>query len=398
MEREEDGKCTIKQVHEAFDKTLYLDNYYLIDIPLAMYVVKHLPGDPLWIRINAPSGIGKSTVIKSILKNSVIKTTPEDLLEKGYNNNLNRFNILQMSQFTSASVASGLDEKDREEELGAMLQNRDSMVIINDLSSIATMNSESLTKLQGTLRELYDGFVQINTFKVSKRYENIHTSLLMYATPQTSRFLDEGQMLGSREFSFTIQRSYNQSNQKKLLTFIEQNTIKETENEKIRDDIILQFLQDYDNVEVKQISKPFLTVLKKFAIDVAQFRAVPEVNNDGQVSNIIITEVPSRIYKQLIKLARGLITMGYNEKEAQDIILYLVEHSGNMLRHKILSMVLKEDKMTASKISYVLGVSTKDIKRELWVLYQLKKVKPSFDPADKSTIWEKYIPNFKMEI
>jgi len=127
--------CSIKEVHDVFNKHLLLQNTNSVDIVLATIVANRLPGASVWLFLVGPSGSGKSEILMSL------GSTPE---------------VESISSLTPHVLISGFARDDgKDPSLVARVNNRD--VCIKDFTTLTGMNITSQQEIISTLRDCFDG-------------------------------------------------------------------------------------------------------------------------------------------------------------------------------------------------------------------------------------------------
>jgi len=442
-------KVTIHDVNDVYKKSMYMEHTLYTDIPAVLYVTRRQTEIPIWITLLGSSSSGKTTMVKPFLQ-----TTEND--------------IFQISQITSASFASGVGRKPKKKkgdketdepqkttfdknDVGYQMQNKHSLVIVNDMSSIFSMDKREMMKLQGLFRELYDGFIKVVSASVDKMYSNIHCNMLMMATPQIYDALENGLMMGSRELAIRVPKIKHMD---KLGTHLKWDVYNKnvfgdtTDYEKERMMIIRDFINEYKTCDLVNVPESMADEIWLHAMKISTNRATVKKDYQNDVMSVVDVESPARLYKQLLTLASGFLTIGYNEKETQERLSLIVNSSGNMIRQPILNVLKEsrsfkliidkkerekkqkeaskkmldsliksgtdkqkaietinfmkknaytgtkkediEDGLTTKQIASILGVSIKGVRAELLVLYQLKQIKSLDDLTDifdEEAVW-----------
>lgn len=348
-------KTTIKDVHNVYEKTLYIENHFLLDTALAIYQTIKIPGDPVWFVPVAPSGYGKSTIIKPLIKLA----------------NYPQYPIMFLSELTAASITSGSRQKDTE-DIGAQLDGKDTLIIFNDFATIQTIEKTEKTHLMGKMRELYDGHSKKDTGSKCVNYDNIHVSMIGFCTPGVRRLLDEQSILGTREISCNMPRMVDP---KQAMGY--ENT---EQHEKERDQIIKRFIDDNTNNSIPGLSTKLKTQLKHYADRICKERAVPITNYQGEVVANPEVEYPMRVYKQLTKLAVGYKMIGIDEDKALLYIKKIASSVAPRLRNEILNIF--EDTgipHNTYDLANELFVAPQEIRKELFTLGRMGILKPMVD-------------------
>jgi hypothetical protein len=152
----EQNQQLMRSIHKAFDKHLYLPNWWLIDVVSAWYVGSHIKGGkPIWLSIVGPPSSGKTVMLDSL----------EDLIS-----------VHPMGGFSENAFISGMnsrrrgggetprgvleriaDERDYDE--GVFVSYGTKFLTFPDFTAIFGVRPEVRHKVLGQLRMLYDQYV-----------------------------------------------------------------------------------------------------------------------------------------------------------------------------------------------------------------------------------------------
>ena len=152
-------KASLENVHKTFQKWYHIPDTNNIDIILATVLTYAMEGDPLWLIYYGASGDLKSSIVKSLLG------LP---------------NVKLVDNLTVNTLASG---KPNAGDLGQELQHANTIILIPDMATLMSKNTDEKNEVWGQLRTLYDGYVNKRTGSgVNKAYEGCHVTLIGCAT------------------------------------------------------------------------------------------------------------------------------------------------------------------------------------------------------------------------
>lgn len=314
----------INDVHKVYGKTLHIENYHLVDIPLAVYKAKDYEGEKVWLNPIAPSGIGKTTAILPLLDLAFDWKLPE--ADRGDI----KYGIFFVDDLTPATFGSGSKSSQAHNDLGYWLEKRNSMLIISDLAPILSMDSDGKNKLFGKFRTVYDGYVKIDTGELSKHYIDIHMNMIAFSTPEVRNQIQMHNQLGTREISYDLPGIRDIDKALK---------VRDTkENKESRANIVKDFLDDIGKVKLDNIDIETKTSskLEVFAKTIAKVRTIAVIDKDGYLTEHIKEEYPMRINEQLNILYKSLIALGLEKDEAFYRIWEIVRTCGSPLRKEII--------------------------------------------------------------
>ncbi|HWQ96021.1 MAG TPA: CHC2 zinc finger domain-containing protein [Candidatus Methylomirabilis sp.] len=173
-------ETNIDDVIAEFEKNLHIDDKVTITIPISFTIGNFTPCDPDVLGIIAPSGSGKTEVIRAL------------------GDTENQF-VYPLSSMTSHTFVSGFkDSKD----LAPQLKNR--LVTIKDFTTILSKKSDEVGGIFADIRDVTDGYIQ-KTFgsEVGKKeYRSLHTSFLFACTNAIERYYSMYSILGQRLIFF----------------------------------------------------------------------------------------------------------------------------------------------------------------------------------------------------
>jgi len=421
----------IEDVHKAYSKTLHIENYHLIDVPLATYIAKDLDGDRLFLIGKGSSGGGKTAFTEPLRRLGFNHLSPASTEEKENK----KYNVFFISKVTPASFACGKG-KESATDLGHHLQKKASFLIYSDLAPLMSMNEETRRELFGLFRDLFDGFIKYDTAQAQKFYKNIKVNSMGFATHMIETQTDMAQMMGTREIIYELPELQDvEEAMKKRDT---------PENKELRSNVIKDFLDDigkvendswkYDGViESPEKSKDLqshLKLIKHYALQASVDRTPAQVDDNGLLIRHIKTEFPMRLNNQLQTLFGALLALDVDYKLAFQYIRRIALTCGNSIRQEIINHLWKVEDTTkviegkttqeygegtptviepkvvgglidvpinknANQLGYELNIAPREILKHLMILRDMKKVAPFVDI--KKEKWDESIFSLKRE-
>lgn len=129
----------IREVHEAFQRRLYLPDPGIVSVTLGAVAANLLDGRPLWLLLVGAPGSGKTETLNAL------KGLP---------------NIFHAATLTESSLLSGTPKREKAADArGGLLRQigEFGILITKDFTSILSMHRDARAAVLSALRELYDG-------------------------------------------------------------------------------------------------------------------------------------------------------------------------------------------------------------------------------------------------
>jgi hypothetical protein len=279
---------TVEDLHGVFRDKLQLKNTDLLDVMMGAMWAVHIPGDPLWLLLVAPPAGGKTETIM-----------PASAW----------WRCVQMSTITSKALVSGYKMAGGQDpSLLAQLEGKRAILMVKDLTPMLQAHGEEREEVFAILRDAYDGSITkfFGNSNEPKSYTNLHFSIIAGVTPVIDSF--DNTAMGERFLKFRSERNtgrYDDVDKARRAIL----------NSGSEDDI----RADLRNACVSALQRPFLEeniptptidfvdIITKISVVVAYARAVaPVKEGTSQQTMEPVIEVPTRIAKQLTKMAKGL--------------------------------------------------------------------------------------------
>jgi hypothetical protein len=357
------GDIDYNLVINTYKKWMYIEDTSPIDLSLAVALLRKQPLMPIWIIFIAPSGSGKTELLKPF----------ED------KNNPSTTEI--MSKITKNTFLSGIK---KEVDFGERLVNNPTLFLTFDFAQFIKLNSEEKSQIWAELRDLYDGFLERKSaFNTCKKITDIKVNWLICSTPIVDSEILIHQELGTRELLFRFKKEEKEN---ELMNKIWSNLDKLHEMRKELNFIVRKFIEKremkgFKNIEIKEEIKKELMNL---AMMIASLRASTESDNyTGELTNFVYKELPTRILLQLKTLYLGLknIDEDYPDEKALSILKKIALSSVHPVRLKIiLTIISSVDKLSTTSIQKKLSIGWKTIITQLYTARQLGLVEFEEDP------------------
>jgi len=321
MEQEKEcAKYTsLSDIYNVLQKWLYIQDTKRIDVLLATIISNQIPGTPIWIFFVGNSGDTKSELI------NLVSALPH---------------VIKIDQITPNTLASG--RKDAH-DLGGELQNSSHILIFPDLATLTSLNKDAKREIWSQWRNLYDGFINKRTGSgVNKAYENCHVTAIAGATPSLREEYHIHQQLGTRELLYDTESEVKHNHDKMKAAWKNENYEKQM-REEIRNALFGFWV--HHKYKEKEIPPDIEEFLYKEADRLALLRASAMTDwRYNELINDAYPEVPTRLIKQFKRLYISLKNLddNYPDERAKEIIIHIVNSSGNKLRQKIIE-TFKQD-------------------------------------------------------
>lgn len=351
-EKKEDLKnINLQDVYNVISKWLYIKDFHMIDLMLAIVLSQRLKGSPIWMIFVGASGDGKSEMVKMI-----------DQLECVY----------KVDQITQNTLVSGAKDVI---DLAPQLNKK--LLLITDFASILSLNGDAQRAIFAQLRNLYDG----EAFKDSgvgarKHYTGLRITMIANSTPMINHKILIHQDLGTRELLYrTDSKETLEDFKKKALRALEN----EGKKKEIRDEIRCVVSSFFDNIKAIDIKIPDET--KEWLFEKAKWlslmRSTATIDFNGDLISNVAPEVPTRLLMQLRVIYSCLRSLSkeYTDGRAKEIIFRIINSSARENRvmiYNYLQNCLKAQ--TTSALAGALKLGKKTIKSECSILWNLNLI------------------------
>lgn len=289
---------TLEELHGIYKKWLKVENCDLLDIACGVIHATHLPGSPLWVYVVAPPAGAKSETLMPASAFHACKA---------------------ISNLTSKTLVSGFKMPDGgDPSLLAELDGKPMTLIIKDLTPILQSQPDERQEIFGTLRDAYDGS-HAKPFGngVLRKYTDLKFNLLAGVTPTIDAF--DSVAFGERILKFRSDKEIGREDDLDRVLKAISNTGKEEEMQtELKLAVVRSLNKKYTKGDEGQVTADWAEFAAGLAYLTASLRAVAPSDRFTSVQAMApLQEVPTRLGRQLTKLAQGL-SIHYGTKDLMD--------------------------------------------------------------------------------
>lgn len=282
-----------QDLHAELSKVLYIEDFNVVDTILASTLANSQRiGDPVWLTVIGASSAGKSQYIRPLAKS-------------------NPGLFLQVDDLTSNTLISGNGAND-----SLIFKIKESGIIsMDDLTVLMSKNAEDRNAILGQLRMIYDGSMTKASGK--SKGEGItwsgHCGFIAGSTPSIYRFFAEVADMGERFINYRMK----DMDEDKAVDFV----MKSGLSSKEMDAKIMHIYGQYHAAlmpKVRDTKIPIDADTQRAIINIAKAGTrlrTPVVTDEREhfVSEFVVPEMPFRVMKQLMNLAKSFMVMHYAE-------------------------------------------------------------------------------------
>lgn len=340
---------TFADVEKVYGKWLKLSHDQdILRIIFATILANRYDGDRVWIILTGPPGSGKTALVNG----------PSESDE-----------CYAISALTPAALASGSTGTSFLDEVN------NKIMIVRDMSSIASMPLESKSQLYSFLRDAYDGkFSRVTGRSATPIVWEGKFGFIGCSTPAAvDKDVTQNQELGER---FLIVRLNIEESQiesivrMKYKLSMEKSSMKEELSE-----ISQAFLHEFIPMDITMPDHLENEIIE-LAMAIAAMRS--GVSRDRQTREIDLSvddtrEIPTRLCGQLTSLSVGLIALGTNKKELLRVLRRATRDTVPINRSRIIKSIIRGN-VNAQTISKDMKISSTTINREIESLDHLNVI------------------------
>lgn len=274
-------------VYAAFQKWLVLPDTEVLDILFGTVFANRISGEPLWLLLVAPPGGTKTALIRTLAG------AP---------------GIVEASSLTRASLISGFNGPGgKDPSLIPKLNGR--VLVIKDFTTILSKDSTEKEEIFGILRDAYDGYCEKHLGNGVHRKYHSKFGIIAGVTPAIEKEGAQGTMLGERFIRCRLTRTSTRDSREheiilRAIRSLGRDDIMDTE---LRAAAAACIDVDTANRPLADLPPEIEQRIVELATWISHLRGVvPRDQYTGVVHYTPMTEHPTRLAKQLTKLAYGI--------------------------------------------------------------------------------------------
>lgn len=316
---------SLAELHECFQRYLYLPDLVAVDVAAACLVAHLADGDPLWMLFVSPPSSGKTEILQSLV---------------------DRPEVYRLSSLTGQTFASGF--KGRSSSLLNRLEDQGrSFLMLKDFTTVLTLHRDARSEILGALREIYDG-------EYSKDFGNGMSvswsgrlGFVAGVTPVIDRHHQVLAVLGQRFLMLRLPPEDRDTiTQRALATRGHEQVMRAELREAMG-----AFLGDVDpsSGTLSQAATEEIVAVARYS---TQGRT--GVERDGYSREIVVVpelEVPTRFAKAAAALGSALVAIGYDERAAMEVVARVGRDSMPQVRVVVLEQLADREEMATPDLS-----------------------------------------------
>jgi len=341
-------------------KWFYIEDDSYVDVIFGAMFANRIDAHPVWLHIVGPPGCGKTVVLDSL---------------EGHPS------VYALGTLTARTLASGKIQDPGEEDPSLLPKLRNKVLVIKDFTAMLTARYEDVVEISGQLRDVFDGSFRA-VFGTGKdiRYE-VKFGLISAVTEALYDHIKMLAGLGERFLVYQMPRLSEDEVQKRTLVAATSGS----ENMSVCKHELTVAAFNVLQIQQKPVIVPPDVVRKLTRVARLAARGRTPITRDRYhqfaVRRAFTPEVPTRIVKQLVTLAKG-ICMARQMKKVDDYVLELVcEVAMGCIppkRRKTLEMLKKWEgqpvKPTSKMLASLLRLSDMQVRRRMHDLATLELV------------------------
>lgn len=343
----------LAKVHTAYKKWLGADyDIGALNCILCAAAAEKLTGDPPWLLVVAGSGNAKTESLMPLVgAGAVVISTISG----------------------EAALLSGTSKKDRAENAtGGMLYGRSrGLLVLKDFTSILSMNRDTRALVLAALREIYDGRWSRNIGTDGGQVLKWEGRLVVIGAVTTA-WDSAHQVVATMGDRFVLVRLDPSADGRRAAGM---QAILNVSNETAMRDELKEAVRELLSVapaeESIQLDSDDLDELLDLADLVTRSRTAVERDLQGNPVYAHALEMPTRLAKQLVQLARGGIALGMTNEAAMTVALRCARDTMPPLRLKVLTDVAGHRASITASIVKRLQLPRKTVDRTLQELHLL---------------------------
>lgn len=366
---------TLDQVHEVFQRWLYMPDTGALDVALATYAANRDTGNPIWLLLIAVPGGGKTEVLSAFNKLKCVKT---------------------VGSLNAPGLLSGTAQRERAKgtkggllkEIGAY-----GVLILKDFGSVLSMHQDARSELLAALREIYDGAWQRQVG--SDGGQDLSWSgkigLIGGSTPAIDQYHAVMAALGERFILYRYPELTDDFQQRLARRALQLHGVEVNMRAELSEAVAALF-QEHDDVppllDLSPEETDYLVTLAQFAVD-ARAAVQRETYSSRAIESIPGAEGATRITIVLSKLLAGLRYIGVCSERSWELLRKVALDSMPQLRRRSFELLAAErGPLSTSYIAHALNHPTTTTRRTLEDLEAYLLLTRTSQGEGKADLWE----------
>ena len=302
-EREGVQVPTRAELEEVFHKWLKMIDTRPLAMMFGTSFANKIDGDPVWMFLVAPPGGMKTALLMSLNGSQFIETT---------------------SSLTPASLISGIRFQERHDP-SILIKVNGKVLVVKDFTTILEGNPMERDAIFGILRDVYDGYVERFFAHIGKKVYKSKFGIMAGVTPAVDAYMSHSSSLGERFLKYRLNKGMTDVYERGVM----RRAIGHLEHDK-------QMKAELQDVAARMLDKKLPDPLPRYTsadmdeiILLAQFTArlrgsIMRDKWTQDMTSVPVTEIGTRLSKQLMKLALGLCVY-YDKDHVDDEVMSLVK-------------------------------------------------------------------------
>lgn len=290
----------LSQVHDVFNKWLYLDDMLGLDVCLSVALSQGISGDPLWMFLVASPGGCKTELL------SAFRGIPE--------------HVVFVDALTPRTLMSGAGTQKNDPSLLPKLSGK--VMVLKDFTNVLQMSDHDRGEITSTLRGAYDGYATKSFGHGIKRDFQGYFSIIAGVTPRIYYYTTLDSSMGERFIMYLLGENIHHVNEREIIAQAMRNVSKEERMREEMQDAVTRYLEQRwgaldrlpdlsGETHEKTLSLAQLVGLTRGAVVRGKYQT-------DQIEGRPIREVGARLGKQFKKLGVSLAAMRGHEKVMEE--------------------------------------------------------------------------------
>jgi MoxR-like ATPase len=296
---------TLEQVHEVFNKWLFLKTPEVIDVMMATVLSQRIDGSPVWMFLVGPPGSAKTAIVSALQEVEMTYAT----------STLTAPSLISGANFAGAGDPSLIPKLNHK------------VLVVKDFTSILSLPDREQKEIFGILRDAYDGRCGKSFGNGVERHYESRFTVLAATTPRIYDLAEQHAALGERFLKFLVGDNLHHESENEIIRKAIENADRETAMRQELQDVVKAFLER-TCADRKPPTMPSAILTKIVSLAKFGARMRGSVSRDFYRNDIVMSrpmaEVGTRLGQQLAKLARGM-AMVYGRPEVTEVEYHMIK-------------------------------------------------------------------------